>query len=216
MILTTKGIKFTEAGSRLNSKPCWSKTAGVALNRQEPEQNRSRLNQTDLLYIFNFFILSTWELSKYTTLDVSSRLCIFRYLFLLSMCTVHCSCIYFPSFISHSCFIKINNQVSSGNSFTKLHPERVASSIKQTKDSTVSVIVWEQWSPTLDQVAVAADVSASPFNWHFGPFPVRGRSVDRAEMSLSWPKVKETALRINTDGPGVVVTGLLLLALCRN
>lgn len=146
----------------MNSKLSWSETAGAALNRQDQE-NWGRLNQTDLLYIFDFFILSTWELSKYTTLDVSSRLCMFRYLFLLSMCTVHCSCIYFSPFISHSCFRKINNQVSSGNNFLKkLHPELVASSIKQTKGSTVSVIVWEQWSPALDQVAVGADVAASP------------------------------------------------------
>lgn len=67
-------------------------------------------------------------------------------------------------FISHSCFIKINNQASSGNSFnfTKLHPELVASSVKQTRDSTVSVVVWEQWSVALAQVVVGADVTASP------------------------------------------------------
>lgn len=35
------------------------------------------------------------------------------------------------------------------------------------------MMVWEQWSPALAQDVVGADVTASPFNWHFGPFPVR-------------------------------------------
>lgn len=166
----------------MNSELSWSKTAGTALDRQDQENHAiiwGRLIQTDLLYIFDFFILSTQKLSKYTTIDVSSRLCIFRYLFLLSMScidTIHCSCI--CSFISHSCFIKINNQASSGNgfNFTKLHPDLVASSIKQCKQSKCESM---EWSLALAQVVVAADVTASPFNWHLGPFPVRPVRVER-------------------------------------
>lgn len=97
-------------------------------------------NQTDLLYIFDFFILSTRELSKYTKIDVSSRLYIldlyFYYpclLYSYNSLLMH----FFSSFISHSCFIKINKQASSGSgfNFTKLQPEHVASSIKQTREA---------------------------------------------------------------------------------
>lgn len=124
MIATTEWyeIRGRDAGSPLNSKLSWSKTAGTASDRQDQENCailRGRLNQTDLLYIFffYFFILSTQESSKYTTIDVSSRLCIFRYLFYYpcrlyryNSSLVHLFCFLF---ISHSCFIKKNNNTQS-------------------------------------------------------------------------------------------------------
>lgn len=124
MIVTTEWyeIRGRDAGSPLNSKLSWSKTAGTASDRQDQENCailRGRLNQTDLLYIFffYFFILSTQESSKYTTIDVSSRLCIFRYLFYYpcrlyryNSSLVHLFCFLF---ISHSCFIKKNNNTQS-------------------------------------------------------------------------------------------------------
>lgn len=86
----------------MNSKMSWSKTAGTALDRQNQEECHAilwgRLNQTDLLYIFNFFNISARERSKYTAIDVSIRLCIFRYLFLLSMSSVQIQ------FIAHAFF----------------------------------------------------------------------------------------------------------------
>lgn len=86
--------------------------------------------------------------------------------------TIHRSYIYFFFlFISHSCFIrKINNQTGSGKSF-RIAPRACCVSRETNKGSTVSVIAWE--SPAPAQVVVGADVTASPFNWHFGPFPVR-------------------------------------------
>lgn len=79
----------TEARTPLNSKLSWSKTAGTALDRQNQEKCHAifwgRLNQTDLLYIFDFFILSTWKWNKHTTIV---RLSVFRYLFILSTSSV--------------------------------------------------------------------------------------------------------------------------------
>lgn len=95
----------TEADSPLNSKLSRSETAGTTLYRQDQENCAivwGRLNRIDLLYIFDFFILSTWELSKYTTLDVSCRLCIFRFLFLLSMSSVQ---IHLSLFFLHFAFL---------------------------------------------------------------------------------------------------------------
>lgn len=82
----------------------------------------------------------------------------FYYLHLLYSYNSFLPCLFYFVFISHSCFKKINNQVSSGNgfNFTKLHP--VASSIKQTNAVSVTV-----WSPALTYVEVGTDVATSPF-----------------------------------------------------
>lgn len=129
----------TEAASPLNSKLSWSKTARTASDRQDQEKCAilySRLNQTNLLYICDFSIVSSQELNKYTTV-VYQVGCIFRYLFLLSMSSVQIKLITHALFfsISHSCFMKINNRASSGNSF------RVAEWVccsQTNKGSTVS------------------------------------------------------------------------------
>lgn len=69
-------------------------------------------------------------------------------------------------------------KASSGNSF-RIAPRACCVSYETNKGSTVSVIAWE--SPAPAQVVVGADVTASPFNWHFGPFPVRPITMERLE-----------------------------------
>lgn len=163
----------------MNSKLSWSETAGTALDRQDQENCAilwSRLNWTDLLYIFDFFILSTRELSEYTTIDVSSRLCIFRYLFLLSMSSVQIQFIAqaFIFFLLHFAFLLHKNQQSSQfweqlQLYTQclFYPVSNIQGKHSKCDSTGAV------SPALAKVVVCADVTASPFNWPFGPHPVR-------------------------------------------
>lgn len=61
---------------------------------------------------------------------------------------------------------------------TKLHLGVVASKYQTNKESTVSVIVCEQRTPDLAEFVVGADVMTSPFNWHFGPFPLRPMRIE--------------------------------------
>lgn len=105
----------TEAGSPLNSKLTWCITAGTALDRQNQEKChailRGRLNQTDLLFIFDFFTLSTREWNKQTAIVWS---CIFRYLFLLSKSSVQIEFIAHAFiFFLHFTFLLHKNQQSS-------------------------------------------------------------------------------------------------------
>lgn len=162
----------TGADSPLNSKLSWSETAGTAMDRQNQEKRHAilwgRLNQTDLLYIFNFFILSTREWSKYTTVDVSIRLCIFRYLFLLPMSSVQIQFIAhaFICFFLHFTFRLHKNQQSSQFweqlqlqhwSLSSLHPV----SNKQGKCSKCDSMRAVESAPA--QFVVGADVTASAF-----------------------------------------------------
>lgn len=51
----------------MNSKLSWSETAGTALDRQDQENCAilwGRLNQTNLLYIFDFFIFIHTEMEQ--------------------------------------------------------------------------------------------------------------------------------------------------------
>lgn len=106
----------TEARSPLNSKLSWSETAGTALDRQNQEKCHAifwgRLNQTDLVYIFDFFILSTWKWNKHTPIV---RLSVFRYLFILSTSSVQIQFIahVFIFFLLHFTFLLHKNQQSS-------------------------------------------------------------------------------------------------------
>lgn len=151
-----------------------------------------RLNQTDLLYIFDFFILSTWELSKYTTTDVSSRLCIFRSLFLLSSSSVQLQFIppLFVLFCFHFAFLLQENQQSS-QFWEWLQLYKIAPCCIQYQTNKRSKCDSVEPSPHLrGGWHWCRDVSL--FKWHFGPLPDQwGWRVD----SLSWPKVKETVYK---------------------
>lgn len=149
---------------------------------------------------------------------LSSWLCIFRYLFLLPMSSVQIQFIYF--FFLHFAFLLHKNQQSS--QFWEQLQNRTLSllqrlSDKQGKHSKCDGMGAVESSPG----------SGCSWCWCHGVSLLIGTlvlflldqwewSVKRAEMSLSWPGVKEMALLrcINTDGLGVV-SGLLL-ARCRN
>lgn len=146
--------------------------------------------------------------------------CIFRYLFLLSMSPVQ---IWFTAhelffFISHSCFIKIN-PASSGNSFnfkslSLLHrvsnKQRRHSQRENTGEASESPPRLRLWSVLMSRrlLLIGTLVLFLLEQW--------GWSCEKAGISLSWPKVKETVLLwcVNTGGPGVA-SGFLL-GPCRN
>lgn len=125
--------------------------------------------------------------------------------------TFYCSCICFFFCIFHS---RITNR--SIHSRERLQLYKIAPRarcIEQTREERRC----EDMGAASVKSAVGADVAESPFNWHFALFSCLssedGAYIERAEMSMSWPRVKETVLLrcINTDEPGV-----LLLALCRH
>lgn len=107
-----------------------------------------------------------------------------------------------------SCFIKINNQASSGNGFTKFAPWACCIQDQTNRGSTVecSDVGAVESSPGS---GCGSCHGVSPLNWHFGPLPVRPNE-DGASRGLKWawvgPKLKRLCLLrcINTVGPGVV------------
>ena len=156
----------TEAGSPLNSKLSWSETAGTALDRQDQENCAIHFGPTEsdwltvhfwFLHLIHTGIEQIYNNRSYQVDSVYLDI----YFYYPCLLYRYNSFIFF-FFISHSCFIKINNQASSGNGF-KIAPWACCSDYQTNKGSTVSVMVWEQFSPALAQVAVGADVMASPF-----------------------------------------------------